>query len=107
MSKQCYLISWCDDNHDPIYWLNNMYLGVDMDTIVSNAMSIGQELVDEKLLHIKQINITGDTFPDTVWEQLFDYFQTIPSLDEIDVDLIVNDKWIAFYDKNIVRKGGK
>ena len=85
--RRMYLISWCDDNHDPIYWLNNEFLGVDIKTIAENLFGLGQA--------------NGpDSFPDEIWESLFDYFQTMPTLDEADVCLIVTEKWHTFHKKN-------
>jgi hypothetical protein len=102
--KKIYLISWDDDNHDKCYWLNTNFLGFDMDTIVKSIIDL--RITEE--VELKQINVCGDTFPEDTWEQLFDYFQTVPSFDETDVRLIVLDKWEDFYKKNIkkiMRKG--
>lgn len=95
--KKVYLISWCDDNHDPFYWLNENSLGWGMDTIVENIINLGLP----KGTEVQEVNITGDNFPEDIWEQLFDYFQTIPNLDSTDVHLIVMNKWEDFYKKNI------
>lgn len=95
--KKVYLISWCDDNHDSFYWLNENSLGWGMDTIVESVIDLGLP----KGTEVQEINITGDSFPEDIWEQLFDYFQTIPKLDEIDVRLITMNKWQDFYKKNI------
>lgn len=94
--EEKYLISWCDDNHAPSYWLNEKFLGVDMITIVESLLNLK---IDNFTL--KEINITGDSFPEDVWEQLFDYFQTIPALDEVDIKLIVENQWQKFYEKNL------
>lgn len=82
--KRLFLISWCDDNHDPHYWLNEEYLGVDIITIAESLFGLGQANGPEAI-EFEEVNITGDSFPDEIWEQLFDYFQTIPKLDETDV----------------------
>lgn len=95
--KEMYLISWNDDNHDSFYWLNTHLLGCEIDTIIKTVIDLK---INEEI-KLKQINIYGDTFPEDIWEQLFDYFQTIPKFDEIDVHLIVLDKWEDFYKKNI------
>ena len=95
--KIVYLISWCDDNHDPFYWLDTTTLGCEMDTIVESII----DLQLPKGTIVKQVNITGDSFNIDEWEQLFDYFQTIPNLDSTDVRLIVMNKWEDFYKKNI------
>ena len=95
-----YLISWCDDNHDPCYWLDTTTLGCEMDTIVESII----DLQLPKGTIVKQVNITGDSFDIDEWEQLFDYFQTIPNLDSTDVCLIVMNKWEDFYKKNIKKR---
>ena len=95
--KKMYLISWNDDNHDSCYWLDTNFLGFDIDTIVKNIIDL--HINDN--IELKQIDVRGDTFPDDIWEKLFDYFQSVPSFDEIDVRLIVLDKWEDFYKKNI------
>ena len=102
--KIMYLISWDDDNHDRFYWLNTHLLGCEIDTIVKAVIDLR---INEEI-DLEQINVSGDSFPEDIWEQLFDYFQTIPTLDEIDVRLISLDKWNDFYKKNIkkiMRKG--
>ena len=38
--KIVYLISWCDDNHDPFYWLDTTTLGCEMDTIVKSIIDL-------------------------------------------------------------------
>lgn len=101
--RKMYLISWCDDNHDPIYWLNNEFLGVDIKTIAENLFGLGQENGPEAL-EFQEIALTGDSFPEEYWEQLFDYFQTIPTLDKTDVRLIVEEKWGEFYNRHRVDK---
>ena len=98
--KIVYLISWCDDNHDPFYWLDITKLGCEMDTIVENII----DLQLPKGTILKQVNITGDSFPDEIWESLFDYFQTIPTLDKTDIRLIVEEKWEEFYNRHRVDK---
>lgn len=98
--REMYLISWCDDNHSPNYWLNEEYLGVDMITIAESLFGLGQANGAE-CIKFKEVNITGDSFPEDIWETLFDYFQTIPKFDVIDIKLIVNNKWQNFYEKNI------
>lgn len=94
--EKLYLISWCDDNHTPSYWLNEKFLGVDMITIAESLLNLK---LDNFIL--KEINITGDSFPEDIWEQLFDYFQTTPTFDNVDIKLIIEDKWQNFYEKNI------
>lgn len=101
--RKMYLISWCDDNHDPFYWLNNEFLGVDIKTIAENLFGLGQENGPEAL-EFQEIALTGDSFPDEIWESLFDYFQTIPTLDKTDVRLIVEEKWEEFYNRHRVDK---
>lgn len=96
--KKKYLISWCDDNHAPHYWLDTEYLGVDIITIAESLFGLGQEHGPEAL-EFQEIQITGDSFPDEIWEQMFDYFQTIPTLDTTDIDLIVLGEWDSFYHK--------
>ena len=98
--EKCYLISWCDDNHDPYYWLNEHDLGVDIGTIAESII----DLEIPKGTDIEEVNITGDSFPEEYWEQLFDYFQTIPTLDKIDVRLIIEEKWEEFYNRHRVDK---
>ena len=39
--KKVYLISWCDDNHDLFYWLNENSLGWGMDTIIESIIDLG------------------------------------------------------------------
>ena len=95
--KEMYLISWNDDNHDSFYWLNTHLLGCEIDTIIKTVIDLK---INEEI-QLKQINVYGDIFPEDIWEQLFDYFQTIPKFDETDVRLIVLDKWEDFYKKNI------
>ena len=58
-----YLISWCDDNHEPFYWLNNEFLGVDIKTIAENLFGLGQENGPEAL-EFQEIALTGDSFPE-------------------------------------------
>ena len=104
MKKIMYLISWDDDNHDKFYWLNTYLLGCEIDTTVKTIIDLR---INEEI-ELKQINISGDTFPEDIWEQLFDYFETIPKFDETDVRLIVLDKWkdfFFFFIKKIMRKG--
>lgn len=95
--KKMYLISWDDDNHDRIYWLNTCLLGCEMDRIIKTIIDLR---INEEI-QLKEIEISGDVFPDDIWEQLFDYFQTIPRFDETDVRLMTLDKWKDFYKKNI------
>lgn len=95
--KKMYLISWSDDNHDPHYWLNEEYLGVDINVIVNSVIRLGLP----KDTYVDIISITADDFPENIWEELFDYFQTIPKLDVVDIKLITMSKWEDFYEKNI------
>lgn len=99
--RKMYLISWCDDNHDPVYWLNEELLGVDIKTIAENLFGLGQANGPEAL-EFQEIALTGDSFPDEIWEQLFEFFQTMPSLDETDVRLIVNQEWQELYNKRVM-----
>lgn len=98
--KKYYLISWCDDNHNPYYWLNDNYLGCSLDIIVENLI----DLEVPKGTKIQVIELTNNSFPEEYWEQLFDYFQTVLDLDEKDVELIVQENWQEFYNKNIKTK---
>ena len=98
--EKMYLISWCDDNHAPHYWLETEYLGTDILTVVESAFGLGQ-CIGAKAFKMEEVNITGDNFPEDNWEQLFDYFQTIPEFDDVDIKLIIADKWQNFYEKNI------
>ena len=41
--KKVYLISWCDDNHDPFYWLNENSLSWGMNTIVKSIIDTAQK----------------------------------------------------------------
>ena len=95
--KKMYLISWDDDNHDRFYWLNTCLLGCEMDRIIKTVIDLR---INEEI-QLKEIEISGDVFPDDICEQLFDYFQTIPRFDETDVRLMALDKWEDFYKKNI------
>lgn len=99
--RKMYLISWCDDNHDPVYWLNEELLGVDIKTIAENLFGLGQ-VNGPEALEFQEIALTGDSFPDEIWEQLFEFFQTMPSLDETDVRLIVNQEWQELYNKRVM-----
>lgn len=99
--RKMYLISWCDDNHDPVYWLNEELLGVDIKTIAENLFGLGQANGPEAL-EFQEIALTGDSFPDEIWEQLFEFFQTMPNLDETDVRLIVNQEWQKLYNKRVM-----
>lgn len=98
--KKMYLISWCDDNHDPVYWLNTQLLGIDMVTIAETLFIMGQAQALETV-DFQEIALTGDSFPEDIWEELFDFFQTTPTLDETDVCLIVEDKWQELFDKRV------
>lgn len=105
--KKFYLISWDDDNHGKAYWLETTFLGWESEirTVIENFA----KLDIPKGSKICEFDITGDCFPEDIWEQLFDYFQTIPKLDQADVRLIVSEKWKCFYTKNIkkiMRKQG-
>lgn len=99
--RKMYLISWCDDNHDPVYWLNEELLGADIKTIAENLFGLGQANGLEAL-EFQEIALTGDSFPDEIWEQLFEFFQTMPNLDETDVRLIVNQEWQELYNKRVM-----
>lgn len=99
--RKMYLISWCDDNHDPVYWLNEELLGVDIKIIAENLFGLGQANGPEAL-EFQEIALTGDSFPDEIWEQLFEFFQTMPNLDETDVRLIVNQEWQELYNKRVM-----
>ena len=99
--RKMYLISWCDDNHDPVYWLNEELLGVDIKAIAENLFGLGQANGPEAL-EFQEIALTGDSFPDEIWEQLFEFFQTMPNLDETDVRLIVNQEWQELYNKRVM-----
>lgn len=98
--KKMYLISFCDDNHDPIYWLNEELLGVDIITVAENLFGLGQ-VHGPEALEFQEIALTGDSFPDDIWEQLFEFFQKGPSLDETDVRLIVQEQWHELYNKRV------
>lgn len=99
--RKMYLISFCDDNHDPVYWLNEELLGVDIKTIAESLFGLGQANGPE-VLKFQEIALTGDSFPDEIWEELFEFFQTMPKLDETDVRLIVNQKWQELYNKRVM-----
>lgn len=98
--KKMYLISFCDGNHNPIYWLNNEFLGISMSTIAESLFRLGQ-VNGAETLEFQEIALTGDDFPDEIWEPLFDFFQEIPRLDETDVCLIVNQEWQELYEKRV------
>lgn len=94
--KTYYLIGWNDYNHNTIYWLNDKFLGYGMDTLVKAVI----DLQIKPPFEIKLIELTGDNFPKEYWEEIFDYFQTIPDLTQSDIDLIVNEDWEKFYEIN-------
>ena len=91
-----YLICWDDDNHFANYWLNTTYLGNDIEQIIINSLKIIPDTNS-----IKKIYINADSFPEEIWEQLFDYFQTVPKFDFADLKLIIKKDWKNFYAKNI------
>lgn len=94
------LISWCDDNHEPHYWLGTEYLGTDILMVIKSAFDLGHYMGVEEY-EMEQVDITGDIFPEEMAEQLFDYFQGVPALDSVDVELIVAERWQEFSKKNI------
>lgn len=98
MNKK-YIICWDDWNHFPVYWLNGQYLGTEMKFIVEKII----DLQLPKNTQIIELYITGDDFTieDEKAEQLFDYFQSIPSFDDADIRLMENEDWENFYNKNI------
>lgn len=98
--EKLFLISWCDDNHAPHYWIETEYLGTDIITVVESAVGLGQ-CIGARAFKMEEINITGDSFPEDIWEHLFDYFQTIPTFDDTDIKLIVENEWQKFYQKNL------
>ena len=71
--KKNYLISWNDDNHFPSYWLNTIYLGCDLNQVIKNALKL--QIAESNIIDV-ELNIDRDDFPEDIWEQLFDYFQT-------------------------------
>ena len=91
-----YLISWNDDNHFPSYWFNTTYLGCDFSRIVKTALKLQAIETD-----VIDIDLDIESFPDDIYEPLFDYFQTQPNFDEVDIKLIVKNDWHNFYAKNI------
>jgi len=96
--KKNYLISWNDDNHFPSYWFNTTYLGCDLNQIINSALNLPK--AEGNIIPIG-LDIDRDDFPEDIWEQLFDYFQTQPNFDEVDIKLIAKNDWHNFYAKNI------
>lgn len=91
-----YLISWCDDNHFPCYWFNTTFLGCEIQQVIKSAL----QLKTDSAKIIEKEFYPWD-FPEELEEQLFDYFQTMPQLDEVDIKLMVKEDWYNFYEKNI------
>lgn len=56
--EKCYLISWCDDNHDPYYWLNEHDSGVGMGTIAESIIN----LEIPKGTDIEEVNSGGSDY---------------------------------------------
>ena len=103
--SKVYLISWDDDNHEKIWYLNTDYLGCDFVDVIRSALALGHELPLQTQVEYISLGIETD-FPEDITEELFDYFQTIPTLDTQDIELIakaVDNElfWQEFYEKNI------
>lgn len=104
--KKMYVISWNDDNHDLLYWLNENYLGCDFTDVIEGAFRLGQEDPALKFYEMENIAINPWNFPENIETELYEYFQEIPMLDTKDVELIVKAVdnelfWQEFYEKNI------
>lgn len=103
--KKMYVISWNDENHDLLYWLNENYLGCDFADVIEGAFRLGQE---NPALKFEMVNVAINpwSFPEDIEEELYSYFQEIPMFDAKDVELITkaidNELfWQEFYEKNI------
>ena len=103
--NKVYLISWDDDNHEKLYYLDTIFLGCDFPKVIERALKLGSKYPPQ--IKIKYISLGIETeFPEDITEELFDYFQTIPTLDTQDIELIakaVDNElfWQEFYEKNI------
>lgn len=114
-----YFITYNDDNHEPVCWLNTQHIGwisyCDMGSTIEKIIdyAIKNNLKDYELKSIElYIDNIGEGLEEEKQENLFDYFQTIPNFDNEDIKLlskIDNSKtkeeskeyWQHFYNKNI------
>lgn len=103
--SKVYLISWDDDNHEKLWYLNTKYLGCDFPKVIERALKLGSKYPPQIEIEYISLGIETD-FPEDITEELFDYFQSIPTLDNQDIELIakaVDNElfWQEFYEKNI------
>ena len=77
--KKMYVISWNDENHDLLYWLNENYLGCDFADVIEGAFRLGQE---NPALKFEMVNVAINpwSFPEDIEEELYNYEKRIAEL---------------------------
>lgn len=91
------ILMWNDDNHEPCIWINNEFLGTDLNTVIKNALYSHpqSEANDCEILEIYPWNFEEgeDKVEEPEVDILFDWFQENPKFTEEQWNLIFEEKW--------------
>lgn len=89
------ILLWNDDNHEPCVWINRNFIGVDLTTILENT------LLEQPISNIKSEILElypwdfedSEDLEDGEGEIIFDWFQSMPNINEIQWEYIFNREW--------------
>ncbi len=89
------ILLWNDDNHEPCIWINRNFMGVDLTTILENT------LLEQPISNIKSEILElypwdfedSEDLEDGEGEIIFDWFQSMPNINETQWEYIFNREW--------------
>lgn len=91
------ILMWNDDNHEPCVWINNKFVGANLNTVIKNALYSRpqSETNNCEILEIYPWDFEEgeDKVKEPEADMLFDWFQKNPGFTEEQWNLIFEEKW--------------
>lgn len=90
------ILLWNDDNHDPLVYINNKFMGVDFDTVLESVLytkpiSDKCEILTLYCWDLDDAEYENDGDQDII----FDWFQSMPNISEEQWDYIFKSDWVS------------